>query len=221
MKISDLQPDKRNANKGTKRGHDAVVHSLKNLGAGRSILIDREGRIIAGNKTAANAAAAGIEDVIVVQTTGDQIVAVQRTDLNLESDPKAKALAVADNRTAEVGLEWDPVVLSELSTELDLKPFFSAVELRELTGVGGEGNDVRAEYAGMPEYTSDDQRGVRHLIVHFSTHEAVKEFARLIGQTISEKAKFIWFPEMVREDLAGSKYVEDSASVPDLHPDAQ
>jgi len=131
MKISDLIPDSKNANKGTKRGNKAVTESLTRYGAGRSILIDRDGKIIAGNKTAANAAEAGINDVVVVESDGSKIIAVQRTDLSLD-DAKAKELAIADNRTAELGLEWDSDVLSEYSTELDLKPFFSDAELRNL-----------------------------------------------------------------------------------------
>lgn len=132
MLISDLQPDARNANKGTKRGNAAVAHSLKEYGAGRSILIDKHGTIIAGNKTCRNAASAGIEDVIVVQTDGSSIVAVQRTDLDLSSDPKAKQLAIADNRSAELGLEWDAAILGELAQEMDLQPFFTDGELNSI-----------------------------------------------------------------------------------------
>ena len=55
-KISDLIPDAANANKGTQRGLKALDTSLRQYGAGRSILIDRDGRIIAGNKTAERAA---------------------------------------------------------------------------------------------------------------------------------------------------------------------
>ena len=44
LKISELSQDRRNANKGTKRGHKAVEDSLSLYGSGRSILIDRNGR---------------------------------------------------------------------------------------------------------------------------------------------------------------------------------
>ena len=52
MKLSDLIPDKHNANKGTAKGQKAIVNSLQRSGAGRSIVIDRNGQIIGGNKTA-------------------------------------------------------------------------------------------------------------------------------------------------------------------------
>lgn len=132
MKITDLIADDCNANKGTKRGNKAVKDSLSLYGAGRSILIDRNGKIIAGNKTAANAAAAGISDVVIVPSDGKTIIAVQRIDLDL-NDKAAKELAVADNRAAELGLEWDPEVLGQFATDLDLKPFFTDAELKDLT----------------------------------------------------------------------------------------
>jgi hypothetical protein len=127
MKVSDLIPDDKNANRGTKRGAEAVQASLKELGAGRSILIDRDGRVIAGNKTIAAAVAAGVEEVIVVESDGTKIIAVKRTDLSLD-DAKGRKLAVADNRTAELGLEWDSAVLKEFDPA-DLKPFFTDNEL--------------------------------------------------------------------------------------------
>jgi hypothetical protein len=133
MKLSELQQDDHNANKGTFRGRCAVERSLVDCGAGRSIVTDKNGVILAGNKTAAAAHSAGLsDDVIVVETDGSQLVVVKRTDLEA-SDAKAKELAVADNRTAELGLEWDPDVLKSLSSELELMPFFSPAELKEIT----------------------------------------------------------------------------------------
>ena len=53
------------------------------------------------------ALSAGLDsDVILVQSDGAKLVVVQRTDLTLEDDSKAKALGIADNRSGELGLEW-------------------------------------------------------------------------------------------------------------------
>jgi hypothetical protein len=59
-------PDTRNANKGTKRGKQMVSASIKEYGTGRSVLVDKNGNILAGNKSVAAASQNGIEDVIVV-----------------------------------------------------------------------------------------------------------------------------------------------------------
>jgi sporulation protein YlmC with PRC-barrel domain len=128
-KIAELVPDSRNANKGSPRGNQMIEDSLRQYGAGRSILLDKHGRIIAGNKTAENAGAIGMEDVLVVQSDGKRLVAVQRTDLDLD-DPHTRQLAIADNRSGQVSLDWDTDALKGLVEDgVDLAPFWTADEL--------------------------------------------------------------------------------------------
>jgi DNA modification methylase len=112
IKIKDLVPDNKNYNKGTEFGGSLIEKSLRKLGAGRSILLDKNNRIIAGNKTIENAGAIGLEDVIVVETTGNQIVAVKRTDIDLDSK-KGREMALADNATAKANIDWDVEALNE------------------------------------------------------------------------------------------------------------
>ena len=89
MNLSDLTPDPNNANKGTERGNSALEASLQQYGAGRSILLDKNDTIIAGNKTAEMAGQLGMMNVKVVETPGDELVAGRRTDLDLETDASA------------------------------------------------------------------------------------------------------------------------------------
>jgi hypothetical protein len=132
MKIAALKFDPRNANKGTDRGRKALALSLKQFGAGRSILIDKNGAVIAGNKTLAQAIARGDKEVTVVKTDGTKIVAVQRTDLDLR-DAKAKGLAVADNRVGELDLDWDKDTLAEIAKDVDLSSFWEPDELETVS----------------------------------------------------------------------------------------
>lgn len=134
VKLSTLVQDDHNANKGTERGAEMIRESLKKYGAGRSILLDRHGVIIAGNKTALNATAIGMDDVIVVKTDGSKIIAVQREDLDLQADPKARELAIADNRASEVSLNWDVTEIATLLQDpsIDMGQFFNWDELRQL-----------------------------------------------------------------------------------------
>jgi DNA modification methylase len=129
VKLSTLIPDGRNSNRGSERGNQMIEDSLRQYGAGRSILIDKHGNIVAGNKTVENAAAIGMDDVIVVQSDGTKLVAVQRTDLDL-ADPRTRQLAVADNRSSQVSLDWDTETLKGLVEDgVDLAPFWTADEL--------------------------------------------------------------------------------------------
>jgi len=134
--FSELIPDARNANKGTKRGGDLVKKSLREYGAGRSILLDKNNRVIAGNKTLEQASTgkSGIKGVRVVESDGTDLIAVRRTDLDLEHDAKAKSLAIADNRAGELSLDWDPDILKSLETEIELGDFWQDDELAELLG---------------------------------------------------------------------------------------
>ena len=132
LRLADLTPDPRNANRGTVRGRDALARSLSEYGAGRAVLIDRRGRIIAGNKTVQEARRLNIP-LRVVETDGESLVAVKRTDLDLATDPRARALAIADNRVGELDLEWDVEMLKQLRAEgLDLSAFWTAEEFAAL-----------------------------------------------------------------------------------------
>ena len=83
--IAQLVPDDVNFNKGTQFGQSLIEKSLRQFGAGRSILLDKNNRIIAGNKTVENAGQIGLEKVLIVETTGEEIVAVKRTDIDLDT----------------------------------------------------------------------------------------------------------------------------------------
>ena len=67
-----------------------IEKSFRELGAGRSILLDKNGNIIAGDKSQHAAIAAGIKKVRVIETTGDALVAVKRTDVDIDSDDGRK-----------------------------------------------------------------------------------------------------------------------------------
>lgn len=123
MKISELIQDERNLNLGTERGRELLERSLHEYGAGRSILIDRNGRIIAGNKTVLAAMKEGIEDVEVVESTGKELIAVKRTDVDINSK-NGRGLAMADNAVAAADLRWDYSLLSDMKQEgLEIERF--------------------------------------------------------------------------------------------------
>ena len=149
--LADLTLDPKNANTGTPRGRQAVEESLRSYGAGRAVLMDRRGVVIAGNKTVEAAKAQGLP-LRVVTTNGRELVAVQREDLDLASDPRAQALAVADNRTAELGLEWDTEVLRELhAAGVELSAFWTPEEFDALVGAPTTGQtDANAVVAPGP-----------------------------------------------------------------------
>jgi hypothetical protein len=132
LSADDVLLDEDNPNAGTDRGRYALKESLIRYGAGRSVLLDRDLRAIAGNKTVQQAQELGIP-LRVIRTTGEELVAVVREDLDLEEDRAARELSFADNRVAELGLAWDAEqILAQQEGELDLNPFFHQRELDKL-----------------------------------------------------------------------------------------
>ena len=133
-KLSEFTKDPHNPNLGSQRGKVMIESSLKRLGAGRSIVVDKNGAIISGNQTAEAAQALGLEDAIVVPSDGTKLVVVQRTDLDL-NEAKARELSIADNRASEVSLTWSPEALvTALDTpNIELSPYFTDGEFEELT----------------------------------------------------------------------------------------
>jgi len=105
-KISDLIPDDKNFNLGSEFGNSLIEKSFRKFGAGRSILIDKNNRIIAGNKSIQNAGAIGMEDVQVIESDGKRIIAVKRMDIDLDT-PEGRELALADNASAKANIVFD------------------------------------------------------------------------------------------------------------------
>lgn len=138
INIQELVQDQHNFNKGTAEGEKLMQKSLTELGAGRSILIDKDGNIIAGNKTQKAAIAAGIQKVRVIESDGSELIAVKRTDLSIDSK-KGRELALADNVTTQVNLAWDAVEIAKVELEVDIDPTEWGLEL---------GNELDADEFG-------------------------------------------------------------------------
>ena len=126
--IKDLKSDHKNARRRTDRSAGIIAESLKQYGAARSIVIDENGRILAGNGTVEGARKAGISKVRIVDADGDEIIAVRRTGL---SEDEKVGLALADNRSSDLS-EWDDQMLRQLSEEHDIAPWFTPEDLSEL-----------------------------------------------------------------------------------------
>ena len=120
-KIDELKFDDLNFNKHTARGMALLEKSLRELGAGRSILIDKDNNIIAGNGVVEAAGQIGLDDMQIVESDGTKIVAVKRTDISLDSE-EGRKMAAADNATASADLDWDNGNISEAVKQYGFDP---------------------------------------------------------------------------------------------------
>ena len=128
--INDLKQDHKNARKRTNQSAELIQESIKRYGAARSIVIDEDNRILAGNGTIEGAKQAGIKNVRVIETDGSEIIAVKRTGL---TEHEKVGLALADNRTSDLS-DWDAEMLHQLSEEHDVSPWFDEEDLAEIIG---------------------------------------------------------------------------------------
>ena len=127
--IEELRHDTLNFNKGTYEGEVLIKKSLERFKAGRSVLIDKNNNIIAGNKTVQAASTMGMK-VRVIETTGDELVAVKRTDIDIDSK-EGRELALADNRTAQINLAWDEPNLEVAALQFGLDASDFGLELTD------------------------------------------------------------------------------------------
>jgi len=127
--IKDLIPDQTNRRKHNPRNIGMITDSLNAVGAWRSIAIDENDVVHAGNGVIEAAADAGITKLRIVEAEGDEIIAVRRRGL---TDEQKRLAAMYDNRTSELA-EWDIEQLKADAVDgLDLKPFFFEGELGSL-----------------------------------------------------------------------------------------
>ena len=207
--IMSFRCDPDNANRGTERGMALLDKSVSTDGAGRSLLATKDGVIIAGNKTQQALIDQGIEEVIVVHTDGTQAVIVQRDDVEHGTE-RAQRMAVYDNRSNEVGLDWSPEILASLN--IDLTEMFSPYELSKI------GLDIEVppfnpedEWKGMPEFENEDNFGaVASIKVHFASEIDIERFAEAVGQPVNKDTTWIWYPKQERENLIAYSVQDES-----------
>ena len=157
--IRDIIPDDHNFNAGTEKGREMIEKSFRELGAGRSILLDKNNRIIAGNKSQQAAIATGITKVRIVDTEGDEIVAVRRRDVDLDSK-LGRELAFADNATQQVSLAWDEAELQQAAQDygLDIADFgFDIEDLPQVTFPTGDDVHTNSSNSDNEESDNDEE----------------------------------------------------------------
>ena len=161
--IEELRQDTLNFNKGTYEGEGLIKKSLERFKAGRSVLIDKNNNIIAGNKTVSAAATMGMK-VRVIETTGEELVAVKRTDIDLDSK-EGRELALADNRTAQINLAWDEPNLEVAALQFGLDASDFGLELTD--------NEPTAESKGEIDVGTFDTNQTLYIKLTTMQYEAV------------------------------------------------
>ena len=180
IKIKDLIQDDHNFNRGNERGQELIVKSFKEFGAGRSVLVDKNNRLIGGNKAQLGAIDAGLEDAIIVDTTGDKLVVVRRNDIDLDSE-KGRKMALADNATQQANLEWNEDEINAAKDTWNVHPEEWDVKTEQDGGIPLElqGEDLLPD--ALDNVQGEDRTEMQRVILVYyqDQEERVKEMLHL------------------------------------------
>lgn len=127
MKVTDLKFDRRNYRTHNDKNRGLIKRSIEEAGLGRSIVIDANDEIIAGNGLVSQLDKN--TPLKVIETTGDELVVVKRTDLK-HGDAKRDALAIYDNSTSDTS-EFDIELLKADFSDADLERLGVPIEMEK------------------------------------------------------------------------------------------
>lgn len=158
--LSELIPDNKNFNRHTEFGMQCLEKSIRANKFGRSVLVDKDNRIIAGNGVVETAAAIGETKIKIVETTGDELVVVKRTDLSLDSKA-GREMALADNSVAAVDLDWneDEIQKAVEDFNIDAEKYGHNLE-QEIKETDMQPDEEHQRYRLQLDFTDEDS--MRH-----------------------------------------------------------
>ena len=180
--VTRLDPE--NVRSHDRKSQAALEESLGHFGAVRSVVMDGDGVIRAGNGTVSGAAAAGITEAVVIQGAPDELVIVQRDDL---VGSEAEAYSIADNRIGELS-SWDRDALGQQLAKLN-----STVEIADMgfTAKQFERLSANVDLDGLdeePDVPRGKNAGVK-LVRLLYTDDTIAEFNGCVD-VLSEKVGF-------------------------------
>jgi hypothetical protein len=201
--------------------HDigAIIESYRNHGfVASGVLDDRTGLFLAGHgriEALNMMRKQGMEAPRGIQNGGDDWLVPVQVGYESENDSAAMAYLAADNKLTELG-GWNEPALAELLQEVHN----SGEIALEATGFDADGldellyqlNPLNAydEWEGMPEFEQEGIKAYQSIIVHFNTRQDVEQFSALIGQSLTEKTKWIYHPKQNAENLKGYFVADES-----------
>jgi hypothetical protein len=203
IEIEELTSDPSNVRVHSPAQIEKLMGMLKRWGQTLPLLIDSTQTVRVGNARLDAARRLGWTHVKVLR-------------LNLPPS-EWTALAIADNKSHDDS-EFDQsalaAALASLQTEdaeLAAAAGYSPAELAKLIGENnGDGvpNDPDEQWQGMPECESEDQTAFASVKVNFDSAESRDAFAKLIGQTVTENTRSIWYPPAEIGRTADKRYAD-------------
>ena len=204
---NELKPHPKNYREHPADQLEHIVQSIKENGHYRNVVIAKDGTILAGHGVVKASKQLNLETVPVV-----------RLDL-APDDPKAVKVLTGDNEIAHLGVV-DDRLLSELLKEVKesdidglLGTGYDDAMLANLVLVTRDSSEIKdfnaaAEWVGMPEYESQEKQ--LQIIVSFENMENRAKFGKLVGASLTNKTKSIWYPHKENDDTSSVRFEEQN-----------
>lgn len=81
--------------------------------------------------------------------------------------------------------------------------------IAEFLGIDDAEKEWQKHWVGMPEFEQEENPPYKQIYVSFRTKEDYDEFAKMIGQPLTEKTKSIWHPKLDRTKNSLLRWMED------------
>lgn len=202
--LDRIIPYEKNPRLRGKKAVGKVASSIRQFGVRQPIVVDEDGIILVGHTRRDAAKQLGMITFPVHQALG-------------LSEAQKKAYRIADNRTNEE-TSWDDELLKFEFGELRALDFDLALTGFDAMNVDSYLHGVVPDWNGMPEFHQDDLLAWQTLKVHFKDIEAREAFSRLIGQTLTDKTKYVWHPQQAPESTIDERFSDepDASGVRDI-----
>lgn len=194
-RLSELIPWERNPRKIEDIEAQRLGKSLSDFGQVQTIAIGPDNSIYDGHQRQLVWSA--------LDKFGPDYVVDVRMSSRLLIEKEREKLVIYLHKGTVADWDWEQLDTFELS---DLQDWgFKNYEL----GIVDDPDDPNELWEGMPEFEQEDAIH-RTIKVHFANDVDVEDFARLVGQNITDKTRFIWHPEQKLMDLKSIAVVDES-----------
>ncbi len=200
--ISEIIPYEKNPRKNDK-AVDVVAKSITEFGFKQPIVMDKNNVIVVGHTRFKAAQKIGMQEVPIVWA--DELTEAQ-----------VKAYRIMDNKSNEYSY-WNYDILKQ--EILDLKNFKIDIGLTGFTeeeinffnpDTDKPSNNPYEEWrkSGTLDYENADKMGYKTILLHFKEAKDCKAFSELLNQTITEKTKYLWYPQQAIDKVSDLTYEE-------------
>ncbi len=203
--LDTLKPHKRNYNKHPEHQVKRLTVSLRKFGQRKPITTWRN-TVLTGHGVFLAAQQLGWKEIDIApcpdKWTQEEALAWLAADNELArlADPDLAQLA----EIIEEARNHDAELLEAIG--------FNEAEFAALLDKIAPDNpiDYAAAWQGMPEFEQEDLSAIQSIHVNFKTREDVESFAQLIGQSLTDRTRSIWYPEADKIDMSSERYFDES-----------